>query len=99
MAAYEAGAGALSRPHKNMQGLFLAAVSQAFDRASEALVREHAALLVTEQDNARVLNHRQAACCMHCMAWFEHAVLCQSPGPLGLTGKPFFLPGVMPNRM
>ena len=41
-----------------MQALFLAAVSQAFGTACEALVQEHAALLATEQDNARVLNHR-----------------------------------------
>ena len=58
LAAYQAEAKALGRPHKEMQGLFRAAVSQAFDRACEALVQEHAALLATEQDNARVLNHR-----------------------------------------
>ncbi len=58
LAAYAAEAKALGRPHKEMQRLFLAAVSQAFDKACEALVQEHAALLATEQDNARVLNHR-----------------------------------------
>ena len=58
LAAYEAAVKALGRPHRDAQDLFLAAVSQAFDRASEALVQEHAALLATEQDNARILNHR-----------------------------------------
>ena len=48
----------VDRPHRDMQGLFLAAVSQAFEKACEAMSQEHSTLLATEQDNARVLNHR-----------------------------------------
>ena len=58
--AYEAAASEIERPHKDMRGSFLKEVSKAFDSACEALVREHEALLATEQDNARVLNHRYA---------------------------------------
>lgn len=58
LAAYEAEAKEIGRPHKEVQGLLLAAVSQAFEQACKVLVQEHGALLITEQDNARVLNHR-----------------------------------------
>ena len=58
--AYKAAASKMERPHKDMRGSFLKEVGKAFNSACEALVREHEALLATEQDNARVLNHRCA---------------------------------------
>ena len=58
LAEYQAASADINRPHKDMQGLFLAAVSRSFEKACEALSQEHSALLATEQDNARVLNHR-----------------------------------------
>ena len=48
----------MNRPHRDIRGLFLAAASGAFEKACEALSQEHSALMATEQDNARVLNHR-----------------------------------------
>ena len=58
LAEYHAATAEMNRPHKDMQGLFLAAVSRSFEKTCEALSQEHSALLATEQDNARVLNHR-----------------------------------------
>ena len=58
LAEYQAATAEMNRPHKDMQVLFLAAVSRSWEKACEALSQEHAALLATEQDNARVLNHR-----------------------------------------
>ena len=58
LAEYQAATAEMNRPHKDMQGLFLAAVSRSWEKACEALSQEHSALLATEQDNARVLNHR-----------------------------------------
>ena len=55
---YQAATAEMNRPHKDMQGLFLAAVSRAFEKACEALSQEHSALLATEHNNGRVLNHR-----------------------------------------
>ncbi len=58
--AYEVAASKTQRPHKDMRGSFLKEVSKAFSSVCAALLREHEALQATEQDNARVLNHRYA---------------------------------------
>ena len=58
LADFRTASAEMNRPHKDMHGLFLAAVSRSFEKACEALSQEHSSLLATEQDNARVLNHR-----------------------------------------
>ncbi len=45
-------------PSKDAQELFMAALNRAYERACEALLRDHAALARTEHDNQRVLNNR-----------------------------------------
>lgn len=57
-AAYEEETARAFSPSKDSQELLMAALTKAFDRACEALLRDHAALARTEHDNARVLNNR-----------------------------------------
>ncbi|BDA48017.1 Regulator of nonsense transcripts 2 [Coccomyxa sp. Obi] len=57
-AAWEEEAACAFVPSKDAQELFLAALVRAYERACEALLRDHAALARTEHDNQRVLNNR-----------------------------------------
>lgn len=57
-AAWEEEAGWAFMPSKDAQELFMAALMRAYERACEALLRDHAALARTEHDNQRVLNNR-----------------------------------------
>lgn len=51
-------AGRAFMPSKDAQELFMAALIRAYERACEALLRDHAALARIEHDNQRVLNNR-----------------------------------------
>ncbi len=56
--AWEEEAARAFSPSKDAQELFMAALVRAYERACEALLRDHAALARTEHDNQRVLNNR-----------------------------------------
>ncbi|CAL8462985.1 g2519 [Coccomyxa elongata] len=56
--AWEEEAARAFSPSKDDQELFMAALVRAYERACEALLRDHAALARTEDDNQRVLNNR-----------------------------------------